>query len=391
MWYASFVLCANLVILASSTNPPSLWMGRSPVCTATPNDCELFDLTYLQSSTKGDGKRCFSGKKVLCQVRDVSSPNIIAVRKDDPNQFRVLTFNIFQRPFVVSHDGQYVRTCHIPRAIASTLPDLDVVVFQEAFLGGCISKMSVRDTMAYYGFAYSTPTVGALTHERDYESATLTLTNGGVFLVSRWEIVEHKSFVYTNFTYMTADHIARKGVMYAKIRKGNGTMYHVFTTHMQAQDGPEEDFTRLQQAGEFSDFIKAMKIPANERVIFAGDFNADRVNNSQHVEKIRETLDAIIPPTRGSMDATYDPRINDVVEPGGTPQWIDYVMYSRAHRQPSQAFMEGIYLHTTTPIKYCSHAPLNPFYVSPYSSFCMGIHETRFLSDHFPVLGEFHF
>jgi endonuclease/exonuclease/phosphatase family metal-dependent hydrolase len=392
MWTNVYLLlCGSLAVLGSNMTPPSVWLGSSPICDAQPIDCDLFDLTYLQSSAKGDGKMCFTGKKVLCQVRTVDAPLMLAVQKSDPDQFQILTFNVFQRPFIVSHDGQYIRTCHIPRTIVNTLPELDVVVFQEAFLGGCNKEMSMRETMSYYGFPYNTPTVGALTHERDYVSKTFTVTNGGVFLVSRWEILEHQSFVYTNFTFMTADHVARKGVMYAKIRKGNDTIYHVFTTHMQAQDGPQEDDTRLKQAGEFSDFIKQMNIPAEERIIIAGDFNADRWNNSGHVEKIRETLQSTIPPTRGSMDATYDPRINDVVEPGATPQWIDYVMYSNEHRQPREAYMEGIYLHTETPIRYCSHAPLYPFYVPPYSSFCFGVHTTRYLSDHFPVLGVFHF
>lgn len=345
----------------------------------------------MESSPIGDGKPCWSGLKVRCQARRYNVSKVFTKHGEDPDRLRALTFNIFQRPFVVSHDGQYVRTCHIPRAIVNNIPDLDVLVFEEGFLGGCIPKVSMRSLLEFYGFPYNTPTVGALLHEHDYYSHTLTLTNGGVFIASRWPILDHASFVYTNFSYMTADHIARKGVMYAKILKNNRTPYHIFATHMQAQDGVGEDSTRLKQAGEISDFIQRRKVPPTEAVIIIGDLNTDRLTEPDQVELIREKLNATIPPTLGSMNATYDPRVNDVVEPGARPEWIDYAMYSQGHRQPTSAFIQGLFLESEVEMQYCSHAPLYPFFVSPLSHLCRETHSTRFMSDHFPVLAEFQF
>ena len=49
----------------------SKWLGTAPFCSAQPSDCSSLgsDWRHIDTNTTGDGSRCASGVKVLCEKR----------------------------------------------------------------------------------------------------------------------------------------------------------------------------------------------------------------------------------------------------------------------------------------------------------------------------------
>jgi hypothetical protein len=84
-------------------------------------------------------------------------------------------------------------------------------------------------------------------------------------------------------------------------------------------------------------------------------------------------LNATAAPSTGYTASTFDPRVNKLAGAagsGGTAvEYLDYVVASNTHRQPTQARNDVRILRTTA----------DPLYM------------TWDLSDHFPVMGQFNY
>ncbi|XP_002739137.1 sphingomyelinase C-like [Saccoglossus kowalevskii] len=363
-----------------------VWLGSSPMCDGKCSDCALYGMSCAGKDMTGDGDTCLSGKKVMCLVPE--APALWSPCQ--ANILKVLSYNVRELDFMYVHDGQRERTCRIPRRIVEQLGDVDVIVLQEVFMGGCFpGVVSLRDLFRHHGFPHMTNKVG----DRD----TGFLEDGGVYIVSRWPITEQHETIFEATHYMEADAFAAKGVIYAKIIKtvkGTSRNYHVFGTHMQAQIGDIHDSVREDQAKEMRAFMKDQNIPFSEPVIYAGDFNCDVRANHRHVRRVLGKLNAGIPPRVGKLTATFDPTTNDMFEdknqaPG--PEWLDYVVYSKDHLKPWVSTLEGIKLTSKTQMEICSNGPFKPSYMYPDSSFCSKKRTITDLSDHYPVLGMFMF
>lgn len=102
------------VIDAPPPLKPAAWLGESPdFCDRKPSDCALFALEYDISHPKGDGEFCSNGTKIRCIL-----PEYKPQLEDTPeNELRVVTYNLFERSFQISWDGQRERTC---RSVLST-------------------------------------------------------------------------------------------------------------------------------------------------------------------------------------------------------------------------------------------------------------------------------
>ena len=302
---------------------------------------------------------------------------------DSVDQLSVLSYNVFGRPFIVSHDGQVERSCRIPGEIYSQIANsspIDVIVVQEAFTQGCRDGADLRTLLSHFGWPYSTRTVG--------EEAG-RLANGGVFIASRWPIVASAEEVYTECK--GADCLAAKGVVYARVLKtagGEARHFSVFGTHLNAGRGEAEAKVRLEQATQLARFTARQDIPASEAVLVAGDLNVDNLSGTAEVEAVLAILGARIPEIRGSTRTTADAWKNPLRE-GSDSKWIDYVLYVSEHARPNRATLEAIPLRTASPFDICMSAPLRPDYVYPDSSWCQKTLALSSLSDHYPVLGRF--
>jgi hypothetical protein len=74
-----------------------------------------------------------------------------------------------------------------------------------------------------------------------------------------------------------------------------------------------------------------MGIPSSEPVLMAGDFNIDRNSSDGEYSWMLSLLKASQPPIQGFPRGT---------NPRG--QWIDYVLYSNAHLQPSTSWNRAL-------------------------------------------------
>ena len=237
-------------------------------------------------------------------------------------------------------------------------------------MGGCWPKQaSLRDLLTQHGFPYHTKTV--------YDGKDIHVLNGGIFVASRWPIIEEDQFSFHDVDLLSWDYFSSKGVSYAKINKTTNSesrIYHVMGTHFQAGGAPRHSNFRVNESREWGEFIRAKNIPRNEAVIFLGDFNV-------HYEREQDALKMVMDNLGAALPIRTDP------DPSGT--WIDYVMYSTNHKIPvrsRQFFLKPV--DGPFPICWCSICPWLRGYVYPEPPKCKKIVYREHLSDHKPIYGE---
>ncbi|XP_070566374.1 sphingomyelinase C-like [Ptychodera flava] len=373
------VPCGNI-----TTDQPTVWLGSPPYCIENSSFCGLYGFEYVCSDPQGEmgTDMCQNGTKVLCAV-----PHPTSLPEPTPlHVFKVLSYNIYELSYLYYQSGQRERSCRIPFHVFDGQLDVDAIVWNEAFMGGCFPReISLRDLLRYHGFEYSTPTVGQ-------DSISLKQPeNGGAFIASRWPIEYYDEHIYVAMDRTTSDQLSSKGVMYAKINKtlnGESQTYHLFGTHMQAQQGPTRDAVRAQQAVEMYRHMLNQSIPTSEPVIYAGDFNADKINNEQNIQDVLTALDASMPHIIGDVNVTFDRENNDLTNDNGVSEWLDYVVSSNQHRQPNKATLQVMVYEESEPFPACTLSGLlEPGYTYPNSEDCIRTEWIQDLSDHYAVLG----
>jgi phospholipase C len=122
--------------------------------------------------------------------------------------------------------------------------------------------------------------------------------------------------------------LGRERVVYICINK-NGTRYHIFGTHLQADEpssgGVTSRMIRRSQMQKIKRFIDSKNIPANEAVIIAGDLNVDMYGSKEEYSEMLQILSAAHPTVEG-YPWSFDRRLNDLGEYGGSRKLL--IMYS---------------------------------------------------------------
>jgi endonuclease/exonuclease/phosphatase family metal-dependent hydrolase len=198
------------------------------------------------------------------------------------------------------------RASKIGKLLAAS--DYDVVVFQEAFDDGARAKLNSNLTG---GFKDGTPVIG-----RD----SLGGSDGGVYMVSKWPVVDMGQIIYRDATGIDAR--AQKGVSWALINK-EGFHFLVFGTHTQA--GGAHAAIRLKQFEQFRALIDKVRlywVPA----LLAGDFNVDYANAQEREDMLR-TLQAKLPQDRSRHTPTSDPA-NELKPNSDRATTLDYVLFA---------------------------------------------------------------
>ncbi|XP_070553299.1 uncharacterized protein [Ptychodera flava] len=368
---------------------PSVWLGRATSeCNLTPEYCDMFGLKYACSAPYDIWDVCHfktvTGQNVLCTV-----PEFTTWSPTPAHTFKVLAYNVWELRYLYYQSGQHERTCRVLTEIFTWHGDVDAIVFNEAFMGGCFPNngASFRQILEYYGFVYHTETVGDDTPILPHPE------NGGVFISSRWPILKWEGTVYDSFVIGSEDMLSAKGAMYAGIEKtvdGVTAKYHVLGTHLQSgkrsMGGTE---VRQEQVTQMRNLMLAQEIPEDQPVIYAGDFNTDYYTRYDELEVLLDILDATTPPRVGSIRYTTDHEHNDIKAPSnGTSKWIDYAMYSHAHRLPVTATQEAIKYLAPEPFTVCmEEVTLFAGHRYPYQ--CDKTKTITDLSDHYAVLGFF--
>jgi sphingomyelin phosphodiesterase len=277
------------------------------------------------------------------------------IEPSDAGTLNVLAYNIYMRPTFLFKNGQSIRA----RLLPPQLKGYDAIVFSEAFDDDARRDL-LKALRADYPFA--TRILG-----RD----GIVSQDGGVIIVSRWPIVAEDERRFGGVCAGT-DCGADKGVVYAKIDK-QGRPYHVFGSHTQAWPTAEGQAIRARQFGLIKAFIDSKKIPPDEPVLIAGDLNVDRVRYPAELDRMLRTLGAELPRIVG-YGATNDPWTNTLAEQGRPAEYLDYVLWSKAHRRPADALNEARILRAAEEWKEYGW------------EFAMWD-----LSDHYPVRGRFRF
>ena len=232
---------------------------------------------------------------------------------------RVLSWNIYMLPMLVSDTHQMARANLIPEHVKG----FDVLMFNEAFDDD--ARQVVRKGISFE-YPHQTAILG---------SDSGLCQDGGAFIASRYPFAfPPREYVYENSVSFTSDDFADKGVVYACIKK-EGKRYHLFATHLQAGSGKRAVLCRRRQLFELKLFINAQRIPGHEPVIIGGDMNVDAFATPGEEARMHSLLDATPPKWSGSR-ATFDPANNKLAE-GKVSECLDYVLYGKKNLQPTQA------------------------------------------------------
>ncbi|XP_077984202.1 uncharacterized protein LOC144438869 [Glandiceps talaboti] len=378
------VLCVLFPVICYShsceSGKPQVELGDAlPECDLDESYCGKFGLDFVCTETYRFRHPCKDrGQNVIC-----SSPDKNLAPATPATTLKVLAYNVWERGYTYYQNGQHERTCRIPQQIFDLYGDLDVIVFNEAFMGGCFpyDGVSFRDMLTQYGFEHFTKTLG----EEDREDTQ----NGGVFIASRWPIVKESERIYKNAAQPSPDNVSDKGLVYAKIEKETNSgkrIYHILGTHMLAGlHGDEGVKIRALQAKEMRMFVEEQNITAEEPVIYAGDLNTDLHGTDRRWEQMLEIFQANMPGIVGDLNVTIDYENNDVrVSPEDGGKWLDYVIYSNQHLMPNNASQESIKFVDENPFEVC----IQPLPTQEPCQLAMNITD---LAEHYAVLGRFDF
>ncbi|KAG0208412.1 hypothetical protein BGX28_000630 [Mortierella sp. GBA30] len=282
--------------------------------------------------------------------------------KEKSRSFSVLSNNVFLLgwvPWVQRTRAQLISQ-------SSYINNHDVVVLQECFNNaGCTDlKLGLRSE-----YPYETPTVGQSKEGWDSTSGKYVWKpeNGGVAIHSRWPITKKRQFIFMDACGF--DKLSNKGIAYVELDV-KGTKVHVFGTHMQANDSlcksGQAASIRANALDDFYCFMLAQRIPTDELVIMAGDFNIDRDS-----DEFRSALDRLRASPATEYEGhlwSYDTEENEIARersPNDPRQNLDHILISNTH-QSVKSLVE-----TTLMV----HSP-------PYERNSKVYHE---YSDHYPV------
>ena len=326
---------------------------------------------------------------------------------------KVVTYNIFARwRGVAGHEGQTERTAAIPGALAANpqTAGADAVVFQEVWCSnaqylGTLTCGSLRTFevlaagMAASGWPHHTQVLASPRSLRNLFRKPLT---GGVVIFSRWPITDTASYVFE--AAAGPDAYTSKGAVFARCRAPGGAV-NVIGTHLQSDEDSTAQAVRTAQLREITgSFVSSLDIPADELLVYAGDFNLMDAN----IGRAGAVMGASpLVPRRPSYDAAHNclvgkdgsagPAYRECfargvpTQRGGRycadcpPHKYDLVFCSNTHRQPRTASSSTVHLRALEelvyPLGWCSGAGCllhTRTQGAPVRS--------RELSDHFPVV-----
>jgi len=186
--------------------------------------------------------------------------------------------------------------------------------------------------------------------------------NGGVIIVSKWPIKEVREWIFEKGSFTE---YVKKGALYAKIDK-EGKIYNIIATHTAG----------AMSVASVAAFADALKLPTNEPLLFAGDWNTNLIENTKDFALLKST----IPEWIGSK-ITADCVTNALRLWETNNLTIDFIIYSNLHLKPSQSSVTVRKITSKTPwsddkYPFAKEQPTRNVYD---------------LSDHFGLVGLFTF
>ncbi len=229
------------------------------------------------------------------------------VADSSPQKIRVLSWNIYMLPGLISHSN-LARAEQIGLLLSKS--DVDVIVFQEAF--GPRARQIIRQNLQH-----SFPFEAGPANQR----LVSLKTNSGIWILSRYPIIESESITFKN--RHGVDAFSRKGALLVDLDV-NGNRIQVAGTHLQNAGGA---WVRHAQCVEFYERLLKPARKQGTPQIICGDFNIDKAVNTESYKFMLATLDASDGALSGTQLYTYDRMTNDLQTERGTRQdLIDYIL-----------------------------------------------------------------
>lgn len=232
--------------------------------------------------------------------------NIPEQANSNPDQLKIMTYNIWALPVIASHIGDRFK------ALPDYVKGYDALMLQEVFASG--RNDFLRELAKEYPY-----------QTKMLNKSGINIYDGGVTIVSRYPIVNEAQYVYPDCS--GTDCFADKGVNYAEIIK-NGRAYHLFATHTASFDTDTARDYRQRQFKQIRQLANTLSIPKNETVVYGGDFNVNKLKFPSDYQDMFANLSAIEPTYAGYTASTFDPRINKFAgEPGSGGENVEYLDY----------------------------------------------------------------
>jgi len=220
---------------------------------------------------------------------------------------------------------------------------------------------------------------------------------GGIYTYSRLPVTRQVDHIFD--TYAGVEYYVNKGVVYTEVQLASGQAVHVFNCHPGAPISMHEDegceaydnctlqtvrLRQLKQLREIHHFRLSLDISNDDMVLFAGDFNINRYTalwetsemetpktasmccgedfyrmlqelHAEHPRIVTNPL-ADAAPLQGAGHNgvfTWDGSENAITNNVAWPKsfsWIDYVLFSTDHHQPTYADNMVIRLKLPAPV-----------------------------------------
>lgn len=259
----------------------------------------------------------------------------------EARNFRLMTYNMMLLskyvsqltfPFPVPlfpNLAQDFRAREIPKKINDFTGNPDVIVVNEGFDDDAREILIAEFRRRGYLYATEVPSFRPFIPD-----------DGGVFMVSRWPIEAQSTIIYTDKSGV--DLLSSKGASYARINK-LGKIYHVFATHLQADDTD----VALRQLIQLGTFISQVVTNRAEVILIAGDMNIDMELQPAQYDSMLASLNAqfINPPRPRGVPVgpvqfrwTTDSTTNDIKRArssGLSQAWIDYILVGKYGPEPT--------------------------------------------------------
>ncbi|MEU6123178.1 sphingomyelin phosphodiesterase [Streptomyces sp. NPDC047123] len=253
-----------------------------------------------------------------------------------PPSLKVLTYNTFLfSKTLYPNWGQDHRARAIPAA--DFFRGQDVVVLQEAFDNSSSDALKADAAGRY---PHQTPVLGRSRSGWDATGgaySSVTPEDGGVTVLSAWPIVRKEQYVYKEAC--GSDAYSNKGFVYA-VLDVRGVRTHVVGTHAQSTDPGcgtgEAASTRAAQFKELDAFLDAKRIPADEQVIVAGDFNVD--SHSSEYPALLANAGLAPADSRTGHPYSFDTRDNSIAAeryPDDPREDLDHILHRTGHARPA--------------------------------------------------------
>ena len=238
------------------------------------------------SDDNSEDKKIYSGS-INFEDNDIKESNIPLMKISHNDTVKILSYNFFARPPPINTNGTDYKNERLNDFI-ELLPNFDILCFQELFTTFNDRKHKMIREGAKVGLKYYLSTKAPSFFSK-------YITDSGLLILSRYEIVENDSYNY--YINISGDAPSSKGILYAKI-KINDKYLFLFNTHTQASYYDESSKNinstiqvRTAQTEELINYVynKLLNIPKEQVnkgcVLIVGDFNIDAHDNKILREK----------------------------------------------------------------------------------------------------------